>query len=99
MRLTWSPLALGQLSEIRQYVAQDKPLAAERLAARIAAAVSGLERHPKLGRVGRVAGTRELAITGTPFIAAYAIFDDHIQILAVVHGARQWKVPKPKTGT
>ena len=96
MRVAWLPLALAHLSEIRQYIAQDSPLAAGRLAARIVEAVDRLERHPKLGRPGRVAGTRELAVPGTPFVAAYAIFDDRVQVLAVLHGARQWQIPDPE---
>lgn len=42
------------------------------------------------GRPGRVPGIRELVISNTPFIAAYAIENDRIVILAVYHGAQQW---------
>jgi plasmid stabilization system protein ParE len=42
------------------------------------------------GRSGRVRGTRELVISNTPFIAAYAIDQDRIVVLAVYHGAQQW---------
>jgi plasmid stabilization system protein ParE len=42
------------------------------------------------GRPGRVPGTRELVISDTPFIAAYAIEKARIVILAVYHGAQQW---------
>jgi len=46
--------------------------------------------HPYLGRPGRVTGTRELVVTSTPFIVAYQVVDDRIEILAVFHGARIW---------
>jgi plasmid stabilization system protein ParE len=42
------------------------------------------------GRSGRVSGTRELVISNTPFIAAYAIDHDRIVILALYHRAQQW---------
>jgi plasmid stabilization system protein ParE len=37
-----------------------------------------------------VAGTRELVVYRTPYIVAYSIAEDHIDILAVMHGARKW---------
>jgi toxin ParE1/3/4 len=46
--------------------------------------------HPYLGRPGRVANTRELVVTSTPFIVAYRVVSDRIEILAVFHGARRW---------
>ncbi len=49
-----------------------------------------LEAHPEMGRVGRVEGTRELVISGTPFFAAYRIARRRVEILALIHGARRW---------
>jgi len=42
------------------------------------------------GRAGRVPGTRELIISNTPFIVAYAIEKTDIVVLAVYHGAQHW---------
>ena len=42
------------------------------------------------GKAGRVLGTRELVISNSPFIAAYAIDRADIIILAIYHGAQQW---------
>jgi toxin ParE1/3/4 len=45
---------------------------------------------PEIGRLGRLAGTRELVINRTPFIAIYRTRPDSIQILRLLHGAQLW---------
>jgi toxin ParE1/3/4 len=37
-----------------------------------------------------VAGTRELVVTGTPYIVAYAVADQRVEVLAIIHGAQRW---------
>jgi len=47
--------------------------------------------HPKLGRPGRVKGTRELVISGTPFVVVYRLPEpQHIEILRLLHGSHRW---------
>jgi toxin ParE1/3/4 len=57
---------------------------------RIFSAVERLERHSEAGRRGRIAGTRELVILGTPFLVAYRLRRKRVEILALLHGARKW---------
>jgi len=57
---------------------------------RIVAAARRLVDFPASGRVGRIAGTRELVINGTPYVAAYAVTQSAVRILRVLHGAREW---------
>lgn len=57
---------------------------------RIQAQIARLAQFPESGRPGRIEGTRELVISGTPFIAAYRIAGNTIRILRVLHGAQQW---------
>jgi toxin ParE1/3/4 len=90
VRLRWTPLAAGQLESAHEYVARDNPSAADETIERILLAVEVLERHPQIGRKGRVPRTRELVVTGTPFLVAYRVKADQIEILAVLHGARRW---------
>ncbi|UCF91234.1 MAG: type II toxin-antitoxin system RelE/ParE family toxin [Desulfobacterales bacterium] len=64
--------------------------AAKRMVRRIWDATQLLIEQPHAGRAGRVPGTRELVITGTPFIIPYRVVEDTGQILRVLHGKRKW---------
>jgi len=89
MRVKWTRRALRALDEITEYIARDRPLAAQRMLERVRDAVTSLAAHPDLGRQGRVPGTRELIVAGTPFIIPYRVRED-IEILSVLHAARRW---------
>lgn len=90
MRVEWRPLAQDDLIEIVRYVASESPKAAYEIHDRIQALISALAKHPRLGRPGRVRQTRELVVTGTPFLAAYRVEGDVVTVLRVLHGVRQW---------
>lgn len=89
MEIVWSPLVRARLREIRVYVAQDKPQAAERLAVRIAAVVEALRTHPYLGRAGVEPGIRELVIGGTPYIVLYRVHAKQVTISTIWHAAQR----------
>jgi toxin ParE1/3/4 len=90
MTVVWSRRAVEHLSKIREYIEEDDPAAAERVAQRIVYCVRTLTNHPLMGRPGRLRGTRELVITGTPYIAPYRVRRNCIEIVAVFHGRRKW---------
>jgi toxin ParE1/3/4 len=94
--LNWTDLAQKDKNGYIEYIAQDNILAAIRVGDEIERQVEMLLQHPKLGRAGRVKGTRELVITGTPYIVAYRIKGEYIDILRVLHGAQDWKKQFPK---
>jgi toxin ParE1/3/4 len=87
--LVWSLRALQRLEEIRAYVAQDKPVAAGRLAVRIAAVAEVLRHHPYLGRAGAQRGVRELVIGGTPYVVLYRVRRKRVTIVTIWHGAQR----------
>jgi addiction module RelE/StbE family toxin len=90
MRVVWTRAALEGLETITDYVAQHNLAAALRLVDDIPERTNALlADNPMIGRVGRVAGTRELVLSGTPYIVAYQV-SDQVDVLAVMHGARQW---------
>ena len=90
MKLNWTRLAIADLHSAYEYVAAEDPTAASRMIDRIGEAASVLSRHPAAGRAGRVAGTCEFVVTGTPFILPYRVRNGVIEILAVIHGSRKW---------
>jgi addiction module RelE/StbE family toxin len=90
VRLTWSAFALSDRGGIFTYIEADNPSAAVLIDERIAAATRRLIDFPASGRTGRIAGTRELVINGTPYVAAYAVTETTVRILRVLHGAQEW---------
>ena len=89
--IKWTEQATQQLDQAHDYItlSNNKAIAA-RITMQIVAAVQQLAAFPMSGKAGRVLGTRELVISHTPFIAAYAIDRADIIILAIYHGAQQW---------
>lgn len=90
MKVRWTTPALQQLREARLYIEIENPRAANAVGSRIEDGANRLASFPHMGRAGRQTGTRELPIPRTNFIVAYQIAEDTIDILAVLHGARQW---------
>jgi toxin ParE1/3/4 len=90
LRIHWTRPALADLEAIGDFIAHDNPVAAERTVVRLVASVDALRDHPNLGRPGRLTGTRELVVSGTPNVVPYRVLDEDVQILAVFHGARRW---------
>ncbi len=92
MRVIVSPGALQDLDDIFEFLYPRNPQAAHALIDRIEHAMMGLAEHPALGRPGRTAKTRELVVTGTPFLVAYRIDagQDEVHVIAIWHGARGW---------
>jgi len=90
MKIVWTRLALADLDEIEVFVAADSPGAASRLILDIRSATDLLARHPGAGRPGRVEGTRELVVDGTPYIVPYRAREGRIEVLRVFHAARRW---------
>ena len=90
MIIVWSPRAIKHLSDLRSYIARDNPKAANRVAGALLDAVERLDDLPSLGRAGRVTGTRELVVPGTPYAIPYRLRGDRLEIIAVFHGRQKW---------
>ena len=90
MTVVWSPRAIGHLADLRAYIARERPGAAANTATTLLAAVDRLAALPNLGRPGRVSGTRELVVPGTPYVIPYRLRGDRLEIIAVFHGRQRW---------
>jgi len=71
------------------FIGGDNPAAAVSTVLRVLDAIEGLVKFPNIGRPGRVPGTRELVVSGTPFIAIYRVDSNVLWVLRVLHGARR----------
>ena len=90
MKLIWSAFALSDRDAIFTFIEADNPSSAIMVDERIVAAARRLIDFPASGRVGRIAGTREMVIKGTPYVAAYSVTQSAVRILRVLHGAQAW---------
>ena len=92
MRITWRKQAADEFREAIEYLKARNPSAAFRASQTIRQTVQRLKDQPGMGRPGRVADTRELVITGTPYIVIYTVDTtaQTVVILRVLRGARLW---------
>ncbi len=90
MRIKWTRTALLNLDNAIEYIAEDRPIAAKEVGQKIWDSVKILANHPGAGRPGRIPGTRELVISGLPFILPYIEKEGMIYILRVMHTSMKW---------
>ena len=89
MTVVWTPEAEQDRADIWDYIAADNPVAAVRMDELFSDAAARLAKHPKIGRTGKISGTREL-IPHESYRLVYEIDVDTVWVLALVHTARQW---------
>ena len=90
MKIIWSRPGIQHLKAIRDYIAENSPQSAQRIVISISESVDLLVARPNMGRPGRVMGTRELVIPGTPYIVPYRVKGERLELLAVFHGRQKW---------
>lgn len=94
MRVEWLPAAERDRESQIAYVGARDPWAAITMGDAVETAVRRLADHPHIGRPGRVAGTRELVVTGTPYVVAYRVEREAVVVLRLLHGAQRWPPPR-----
>jgi len=87
--LEWRPAARADLLAIVDYISDDNPDAAAQLKDEIEARVMQLPIQPKLYRLGRVSGTREMVVRPN-YIVVYSEDAQAVKVLRVLHAAQQW---------
>jgi len=88
LKVRWTMPAANQFQAIFDYVSDENPEAAERMIRRIREAILATARMPQIGRIGRVKGTREITVSGTPYLVTYRIVERQVHVLAILHGAQ-----------
>ena len=89
MKVVWTPEAEQDRDDIWLHIAADNIRAAARLDELFSDAAARLADHPKLGRPGKIPGTREL-IPHESYRLVYELDGETVWVLTLVHTARQW---------
>jgi plasmid stabilization system protein ParE len=87
MKIVWSPLAVGRVSEIAGYIAQDDPVAAESWINTVFKKVEDLKTFPESGRIVPETDNktiRELIYGNYRII--YRLEEKRLSVLTVRHG-------------
>ncbi|MBW1911323.1 MAG: type II toxin-antitoxin system RelE/ParE family toxin [Deltaproteobacteria bacterium] len=87
MRIIWSPLAVDRASEIADYIAQDKPSAAEKWIDTVFFRVEQLKSSPEIGRiVPEINDSQFRELIYGNYRIIYRIETKQISILTIRHG-------------
>src|SRR5215510_6310812 len=90
MKVVWLQQARADLDSIVDYLLERNSQAAVDIYEAIRQQVGKLADFPRIGRPGRVAGTRELVMAGLPYIVPYYTKGREVRILAILHTSRKW---------
>jgi toxin ParE1/3/4 len=87
MRIIWSPFAIERASEIAEYIAQDKPSAAENWINSVFSKVEKLKSAPEIGRiVPEIRNNQFRGLIYGNYRIIYRIEKEQISILTIRHG-------------
>jgi len=87
MKIIWSPLAIDRVGEIANYIAKDKPTAAENWVDNIFSTVESLASSPKLGRiVPEINKDQYREIIYGNYRIVYRLEEKQISVLTIRHG-------------
>ncbi|HKR26236.1 MAG TPA: type II toxin-antitoxin system RelE/ParE family toxin [Acidobacteriaceae bacterium] len=88
-RFRVSTSAFRDLDEIWSYIASDNPAAADRIIGQLHEAIRWLARYPAAGHRRSDIGERPLLFWAEGrYEIVYRVFDDFIEVDAVLHGSR-----------
>jgi len=91
MRIRWSPAAADDLDQIGKYLKEHHPSFARSTLLRLYSAARSLTKFPQRGRLGQLAGTRELVMSPLPYIIVYKREKEIVYIVRLIHGAEDWQ--------
>ncbi len=87
MRIVWSPLAVDRALEIANYIARDKPSAAEKWINTVFSKVEQLKSSPEIGRiVPEISDSQFRELIYGNYRIIYRIENKQVSILTIRHG-------------
>jgi toxin ParE1/3/4 len=90
MHIRWARAAVADLENIGAYLEENNPSLTESTLLKLYEAAQSLKRFSNRGRIGRVVGTRELVVSPLPYIVIYAVAEQVVNIVRVLHAAQDW---------
>ena len=88
-RVRWTPAAATDLEELHEYLAENYPHLASSTITKLYDSICSSKDNPQRGRPGREEGTRELVCAPLPYVAAYRLKDQTIEVPHIHHTSRQ----------
>ena len=88
MLIRWTPAAAADLEHIKNYLTEHYPQLAESTVLELYETIRSLKASPHRGRIGREQETRELVFTRLPYIVAYRVKEQAVEVLHIFHGAQ-----------
>lgn len=88
--IEWTAQADGDAEALFDHIAKDDFQTAANVITRVIAATNRLDQFPKIGRPGRVPGTRELILPKQPYVVIYRHDKEKVTILRLLHTAMRW---------
>ena len=92
MKVIWARDAIVDLARVRAHIADDNPIAANRLAKRLLDIAALLAEQPKMGVATVVPDIRRLIVSQTVYSLIYRIAAEQVEIIEVFDGRR--KMPR-----
>ena len=89
MRIRWTLTAADDLEHIYDYLSKHEPHLARPTVIALREAILSLRKLPNRGRPGAVEGTRELLHERLPYIVAYRVKEDVVEILHIWHPSQE----------
>lgn len=84
-QLKLSERAIANMGVIKNHIAAENPVAADRVINSVFSVIDSLVDHPLMGQPGRRANTRELVLPKYPYTVIYRVTVSKIIIAAVLH--------------
>jgi plasmid stabilization system protein ParE len=89
VKLLLTPRAVGDLQELRAYIARENPSAASVVGNRLDRMIALIAERPDIGRPTKYPDVREWSVPGLPYVIPYRVRAGTVEILRVWHTRRE----------